>query len=1313
MYGSEPSDAVETLISRLELLDRFCRSPAHIRDITDETGHSRSTVHRAVNELTELGVVTRTDDGIEATITGRIARDQLTSSLADFDDILKARAVLEPLPAQSTITSAAIAGAETILAEEPTPYRPADRFHEALADATTFRAVLPTLEESRTIRVLYEHVVTRENRAELVVSQAVFETLRTEFPRRMAVLAESDHCAVHVSDVPEYTLGVLEHRPTPGAERTTSVHVVVHNDSGGIHGLLVNETERAVSWARDLYERCRRSGTDRTEELLADVGENTEVNDQPGRGTCGHSLPVSLERAGFVTIGASYFQNEPVAKPATAWRAELSPAEVHVGYAVAREAQPTVEESTTDAAELEGVESDGRDSGIGAELAAELGAGTNAIVLGPPGSGKSTICKQVACRWYADDRGPVFYRDGTTDRSVDAVDDFVAHLRSVEGHALVVVEDATRADAEAVFELLERVDHREDVSVLLDAREHEWRTFTDQRASIPDLAVVHVPPLRAADCERFVDHFERTVGRPVEPSAADLWAAIREDPGDGDEQQPHELLRLVHRLSTYADPLAEDATALEETVASVYASLAEDELALSVGLLANTLIAAGIGTVRGLLYAVGDADDLGAVENALETVHGQVLFPREDGGYRTVHEDWATAFLHHHRRVAGSEDASERFGAILGALLSLANDPARCEQIASHLGEPTVLEPVTEAPAEWVTATVDAVYALGERRSQLAPLFGDGHENPFELPDACPEPVVLERHHRLGDLFLAGGYYDRAETAFERASSDRPDHAIERLLGLARVAFNRGEYDEVIDHCRTCLSRLESDDETLDRETRATLRARTRVRLGEGLAEKGEYDEAASQYERALLEFRDRNDRGWESKTRQRIADLAFQRGEYDDAADRYESCLKSRRELGDRRGEAELCNSLGNVAWQQGDFDRAGELFERTLEIQTAVGDRHAVASVLNNLGAVELMREHYGKAAEFFERSLEDSRAVGDQPGVAKCLHNLGRVHEEAGEFDRATEYYERSLEIKRDLGDRPLLTTSVTTLGTVEGRRGNYGRAAEYQERALELTRELGDRHGTARCLHNLGQINHRQGNFEEAVECYEDSLAIKEAIGDRGDLVPSFTNLATIAAKRGEHDRARAYADRGLEVAMAVDISDQLAGSYLCQAEIALRTDADDRAENRLERALSAVETEDGLLGLEIRLAMARLARLRGNHERASSIAGEVRTGAERLDAAYWVAQADRLLGELHLESGSPADAHESLDRALEYFERAGAVRYALSTLETLLEMKAVDDDARARYLERGRALLTAAPEDVSQRHAAWLSDTSGR
>lgn len=269
MRGSERKTEIEALIRRLEVLEHCCRSPAHVRDLLEHTDQSRSTINRAIAELEGVGFVERGENGFEATSTGRLSRDRLLAFLDELDDIRTAETVLDPLPADAGIDPDVVEGGEAILAADSVPCRPEERIHEQLADATHYRALIPWIDDPRHVRLLYEHVVTEGHPAELVVTPEVFRALRRDFPRRTAAMANEDGFTLFVGSFPSFGLS-LAARESDSADVTTVV-LAAFTEETSVHGVLVNESDSALEWAEERYERVRREATDRTNDLITDA----------------------------------------------------------------------------------------------------------------------------------------------------------------------------------------------------------------------------------------------------------------------------------------------------------------------------------------------------------------------------------------------------------------------------------------------------------------------------------------------------------------------------------------------------------------------------------------------------------------------------------------------------------------------------------------------------------------------------------------------------------------------------------------------------------------------------------------------------------------------------------------------------------------------------------------------------------------------------------------------------------------------------------------------------------------------------------
>ena len=1349
MREGDTVGATEVLLRRFDLLERLCRSPAYIRDLVDETGTSRATFHRAINDLEDLDLVRRGDRGIEATTAGRLAHERLGTFLTTFEDILTASAVLEPLSGETVIEPDVVDDCEPILATKPAPYEPFERLYDDLARATCYRAMLPTLEDPRHIRVLYERVVTGGHPATLLVTPEVYTTLRRDFRRQMTAMAAEEHFSVLVGSPPTYGLGLLESASVGrGNGQSTSIYVSVFDDRGTVHGMLINDTPEAVQWAERQYSTACESATDKTAALATDTDGGTVAIDHTSTGSgLDLALPIALEREGFRRIDAPYFHEAPVADPSTAWRAGLSMAEVHTGYAIDRFAAGVdgdVDSSTAEPRSL-------TDS-----VYRTLVDGLDCVVLGPPGSGKSTVCKQVACAWYEADRGPVLYRSSDRGRPLEAVEDLVTMVTATDEHTLCVVEDAVRPGASAVFEAIDRLEGRMDVSFLLDSREHEWQAFLEPSAvedtaeplreavDLATLEVFSMPPLGKADCRRLVDHVEDTVGTTVDLPADRLWASIV-DESAASGAETNQMLRLAHRLAAYADPLATEGTALEDATAAVYDEFADDETALSVCLLANALNVAGVAVDRGLLLSVattdpgdgietnpesnGDDHDttFEAVADAIEALEGTVIFPRGDGTYRTVHEAWSTAFLAHVIEAVGTDECARLFADAVNPLLALAGDHERRAEIETRLASRCGTEEVVDEPEAWVADLIEALYDVARTRPKLAMLFGDGDEEVLALPASCPPDIRREIPRILGAAFVRSGHLDRAERAFNRLGGAGSGDT-ERLLGLTRVALERGEYEEAADLSRECIDHASVGED-------AVAHGRAHLRHAQALAKLHERDDALAAYDDALETFEAADLPHWVVRTHAALATFRVDETEFDLAREQCEAGLEITAGLDDYNQEAELLDVLGKVYVKQGEFGRASGLFERALERRQAVGDRRGIANSYQNLGIQASRQGDAGRAVALFERALEYRRELGNNAETVKTLSGLGLATTECGELEAAIEVFEECLEMARstadtrqeaiillnmaiplarlgahqeakdayerslqhfeEIGDESGQAKTMFNLALIALRRDQYDRAATLCRRSLALFGPLGDRAGEAAALCNLGSVTRIQGDLDRARVLVESSRDIATAGDDHRGMLRAAVHLGRIDRCSGALEDARDHFERGRDLGLEMGDSENLIHCHLGLAAIALDSDRLADAAGHLERAREVTVANGAPVTWQIRLTGARLAHARGEPDEASTDAKAALEAFESFGERRSQARCLRQLGLIAVGKGEDDVARASLFEALETFVDLGAVCEALRTLEALEDCEAVTDADRTRAHD----LCSELPPDV--------------
>ncbi|MBB6645735.1 tetratricopeptide repeat protein [Halobellus ruber] len=833
---------------------------------------------------------------------------------------------------------------------------------------------------------------------------------------------------------------------------------------------------------------------------LAQIGEDIEI-----------LLTQDARNEGFRQLSSTFFaRGEPT--PETSWRTTFSLGDVHAGIPARRDGYG--------------------DTYADEELLTPLRESEDRFVIGRAGAGKSTLCKQVAVTWHQDtETGTVLYRDsddaGAAFESRDALREAIERA---DGHVLVVVEDAIRANANAIFRLIEEYGIDTDVTFLLDAREAELDTEPDaqtldrgserrHREIASAIERYELPEISEADIARTIDAFEEATGTTVERSATVLHDELQSEATEGFGA----FLLLSFHLP-FGDTAVErddTETGLEAHVRSRYQTLMQPgsdgtlrdlsrfdrDLLADVGVMVNLLNASGIGIYPELVHTLGYefGHDIGThdeIHEIRETLEGWFLFQTGDKEEQvlTTHELWSTLYLRalardHQQQQTDSRrrDRSEPHAArCMNALFALFDEDSHREAIEREFPGSSVMTAIDADTDVKADEYVRPIFELVERWPVLAPLAGTTNTARYDLPAACSDQTHQWVTANRGHAHRHRGAYQKAQTEYEK--------------------------------------RLNEAQDTGDRQGEA----KSLDNLGVVAKNLGEYENAREYLQQSLTIFRDIDNRQGEAQSLGNLGAVAENLGEYEDARKYLQESLVIKRNIGNRQGEAESLGHLGVVAKNQGGYEDAQEYHRQSLEIFRDIGDRQGEARSLGNLGVVARHVGEYEDAREYYQQSLAIFRDIGDRQLEATSLGNIGLVARHLGEYENAREYHQQSLAIERDIGNRRGEATSLNNLGLVAQKLGEYENAREYHQQSLEIFRDIGDRQREARSLNNLGLVARHLDEYGNAREYHQQSLTIFRNIGDRQGEAKNLDNLGMVAAELGEQEEAREYYQQSLRI-----------------------------------------------------------------------------------------------------------------------------------------------------------------------------------
>ena len=260
-----PGDLMEVVSKRADFVDALADRPAEKRDLVDRVGVSRSTVNRAIWDLEEAGLVEDADGEYRLTVSGRLLHEQYDRYEAEATAIAAANGLLQYLPQSTLINVDFLRGADVFTVADPAPHVPATVLTEVIGDAESVRGVsrshaAPTVDEA------LRDVVARGGTIEVVFRDGVFDQIRSMYDWVTDRVASGDYRPHVVDDLP-YGLVIAEQAAKqPAASEPSSADtpadrtvycLVVHDERESLAGIIVNDTDVAVEWATDVFERYR------------------------------------------------------------------------------------------------------------------------------------------------------------------------------------------------------------------------------------------------------------------------------------------------------------------------------------------------------------------------------------------------------------------------------------------------------------------------------------------------------------------------------------------------------------------------------------------------------------------------------------------------------------------------------------------------------------------------------------------------------------------------------------------------------------------------------------------------------------------------------------------------------------------------------------------------------------------------------------------------------------------------------------------------------------------------------------------------
>jgi DNA-binding CsgD family transcriptional regulator/tetratricopeptide (TPR) repeat protein len=363
--------------------------------------------------------------------------------------------------------------------------------------------------------------------------------------------------------------------------------------------------------------------------------------------------------------------------------------------------------------------------------------------------------------------------------------------------------------------------------------------------------------------------------------------------------------------------------------------------------------------------------------------------------------------------------------------------------------------------------------------------------------------------------------------------------------------------------------------------------------------------------------------------------------GEFEQARSDYERALEIARSVHDSGAEWQCLIALGFL-WAGRDYAQTGTYYQRALELAWSIGDPLTLARSLNWLGNWYVNVEQPSEGLRCHHEALAIFQALNDQRGKASTLDLLGLASGLNGDTSQGVAYYQQATALFEQLDDRKGLASTLATLAscaiglywteTLAPAITSFAELLPYGERALKIAREIGQRSGEAYALDALGLCYQCLGEYAQALELMMEGLHLAEGIAHHQWLIVGHLGLGGLSLEILSLTEARQHLEQALALARKI-------GSryWTCHASAALAlvhiAEHDlTRAESILDAALGPDAPVRTIGQRTVWYACAELALARGDPDLALQIIDQLIVASINLPSVQNVPRLSKVRGE---------------------------------------------------------------------------------
>ncbi|MGW3242125.1 BTAD domain-containing putative transcriptional regulator [Streptomyces sp. NPDC001070] len=270
--------------------------------------------------------------------------------------------------------------------------------------------------------------------------------------------------------------------------------------------------------------------------------------------------------------------------------------------------------------------------------------------------------------------------------------------------------------------------------------------------------------------------------------------------------------------------------------------------------------------------------------------------------------------------------------------------------------------------------------------------------------------------------------------------------------------------------------------------------------VSQDLMESGVYARQYEQATRALVATAaDCGDAVVEGRARTMLGHKVGLAGNFEEADSEAQRALLLGMAAGDPLTSSYAANLRGNAAFPMRRFGECAAHHTTALETFRSDGNQHGEAAALSNLSRAQIELGRLPEAIASAQRAMMIYRELGAGFRLANGLYALAIAYTADGRPQEALSCLTEALQVFREARQQFWEGMTLFRMAEVQLSVGNQRQAAALAEQALTLLRDVGGEYRRANALTVLGKALSGVGQADRARACWRDALAGFTALG----------------------------------------------------------------------------------------------------------------------------------------------------------------------------------------------------------------------